>query len=116
MQDLALQAAGVLAIFVAIVHGAIAELQVFPKARVEPQRTRTLLRAVWQLSTVAWIGIGLLLMAAPSFGSQAARHWVVAVAVAVYGFAAIGNAVATRGRHVGWFLMSCVIALALIGL
>ena len=33
MQDLALQAAGVLAIAVALVHGAIAELQVFANAR-----------------------------------------------------------------------------------
>ena len=32
MRDLALQAAGVLAILVAISHGANAELRVFPKA------------------------------------------------------------------------------------
>jgi hypothetical protein len=32
----ALQAAGVLAILVAIGHGAIAELRVFPRARIEP--------------------------------------------------------------------------------
>jgi hypothetical protein len=116
MRDLALQAAGVLAILVAVAHGAIAELRVFPKARVEPQRTRNLLRGVWQLSTVAWIGFGLLLIAAPSFGSQVARQWVIAMAVVVYGFAAVGNAMATRGRHVGWCLMSVVIALALVGL
>jgi hypothetical protein len=34
----------------------------------------------------------------------------------MYGFAAIGNAIATRGRHVGWFLMLGVIALALVGI
>jgi phosphoglycerate dehydrogenase-like enzyme len=34
----------------------------------------------------------------------------------VYGYGAVGNAVATRGRHVGWWLMGCVIALALAGL
>jgi len=115
MRDLALQAAGVLAILVAIAHGAIAELRVFPKARIEPQRTRQLLRGVWQASTLDWIGIGVLLIAAPAFGSQAARHWVIAVAVVVYGYAAVGNALATRGRHIGWFLMSGAIALALIG-
>jgi len=38
------------------------------------------------------------------------------VAVVVYGYGAIGNAVASRGRHVGWCLMGCVIALALAGL
>jgi hypothetical protein len=115
MRDLALQAAGVVAILVAIAHGAVAELRVFPKARIEPQRTRQLLRGVWQASTLDWIGIGVLLIAAPAFGSQAARHWVVAVAVVVYGYAAVGNALATRGRHIGWCLMSGAIALALIG-
>src|SRR6516225_99786 len=63
-------------------------------------RTRELLRMVWQASTVDWIGIGLLLIAVPALGSEAARQWIIAVAVVVYGYAAIGNAVATRGRHV----------------
>jgi hypothetical protein len=73
------------------------------------------LRGIWQASTVDWIGMGVLLIAAPAFGSQAARHWVIAVAVVVYGYAAVGNAVATRGRHIGWCLMSGVVALALMG-
>ena len=116
MHDLALEAAGVLAILTAIAHGAIAELRVFATARIEPRGTRRLLRLVWQASTVDWIGMAVLLMAAPYLGSQAARQWVIAVAVVVFGWAAIGNAVASRGRHVGWMLMGCVIALALAGL
>lgn len=115
MRDMALQAAGVLAILVAIGHGAVAELRVFPRTRIEPQRTRNLLRGIWQASTVDWIGMGVLLIAAPAFGSQAARHWVIAVAVVMYGYAAVGNAVATRGRHFGWCVMSGVVALALMG-
>ena len=115
MRDLALQAAGVLAILVAIGHGIAAERRVFPNVRIEPKRTRNLLRGVWQASTVDWIGIGVLLIAAPAFGSQAARHWVIGVAVVVYAYAALGNAVATRGRHIGWCLMSTVIGLALMG-
>ena len=115
MRDLALQIAGMLAILVAIGHGALGELRVFARARIEPQRTRNLLRGIWQASTVDWIGMGVLLIAAPAFGSQAARHWVIAVAVVVYGYAAVGNAVATRGRHMGWYLMSGVVALALMG-
>jgi hypothetical protein len=115
MRDLALRAAGALAILVAVVHGAIAEFHVFAKANIEPQPTRRLLRLVWQMSTVDWIAIGVLLMAAPRLGSQA-RHWIVAVAVVVYGCAAAGNAAATRSWHAGWILMSCVVALALAGL
>ncbi|HVI63539.1 MAG TPA: hypothetical protein VM910_13270 [Bradyrhizobium sp.] len=116
MRDLALQAAGVLAILVAVAHSVTAELRLFANARIEPQRVRRVLRMVCQASAVDWIGIGLLLIAAPSLGSQVARQWVIAVAVVVYGYAAVGNAVATRGRHVGWCLMSGVIALALVGL
>jgi hypothetical protein len=116
MRDLALQAAGVLAILVAIAHGIITELQVFAKARIEPQRIRNVLRGVSQASTVDWIGMGVLLIAAPAFGSQVARQWVVAVAVVAYGYAAAGNAVVTRGRHPGSWLMGVAVALALMGL
>ncbi len=116
MRDLALQAAGVLAIVVALIHGAIAELQVFAKARIEPRQTRRLLRLIWQASTIDWIGLGILLIAAPWLGSTMARHWIIAIAVAVYGYAAIGNALAVRGPHPGWILMLCVVALALAGI
>ena len=115
MRDLALQVAGALAILVAIGHGAIAELRVFARARIEPQRTRDLLRMVWQASTVDWIGMGLLLIAAPRFASDTARHWVIAVAIGVYLYAAIGNALVNRGPHFGWVVLSGVIALALLG-
>lgn len=116
MRDLALQSAGVLAIVVALFHGALAELRIFTRARIEPPGTRRLLRLIWQASTVDWIGIGVLLIAAPWLGSPVARKWVIAVAVVVYAYAAVGNAVATRGRHIGWILMSCVVGLAISGI
>ncbi len=116
MRDLALRAAGGLAIVVALFHGAIAELYVFARARVEPQQTRRLLRLIWQASTIDWIALAILLIAAPSFGSTVARHWIIAIAVAVYGYAALGNALAVRGPHPGWIMMLCVIALALAGI
>jgi hypothetical protein len=116
MRDTALQAAGVLAILVAIAHGIISELRVFAGVRIEPQRARRLVRMVWHASTVDWIGIGVLLIAVPALGSEAARQWIIAVAVAVYGYAAFANAVATRGRHAGWFLMTIVVILALAAL
>jgi hypothetical protein len=72
MRDLALQAAGVLAILVALTHGVIAELQVFAKAHIEPRGTRRLLRLIWQASTVDWIAIGVLLIAAPGLGARPA--------------------------------------------
>jgi len=49
---LALQAAGLLAILVAIAHGTLGELRVFANAYIEPQRTRTLLHLIFHASTV----------------------------------------------------------------
>lgn len=46
MRDLSLQASGALAIFVAIIHGAIAELRVFPKVRIESQGADTAAEAL----------------------------------------------------------------------
>ena len=116
MRDLALQAAGVLAILVAIAHSIIVERKVFARVRIEPQSTRRLLRMLCQASTIDWLGIGLLLIVVPALGSDAARLWIVALAVVVYGYAAIGNAIATRGRHIGWLLMTGVVGLALMGI
>jgi uncharacterized membrane protein HdeD (DUF308 family) len=115
MPDIALQTAGALAITVSLAHGVLGEYKVFARARIEQPRTRNLLRMVWQASTIDWIGIGVLLIAAPAFGSATARHWIVAVAVLVYGYAAIGNAIANRGRHIGWVLMSVVVVLIIVG-
>ena len=104
MRDLALQAAGVLAILVAVAHSVTAELRLFANAHIEPQRVRRVLRMVCQASAVDWIGIGLLLIAAPSLGSQVARQWVIAVAVVVYGYAAV-TATLGHAREARWMVL-----------
>ena len=65
MRDLLLQCSGVAAILVALIHGTLGETKVFARATIEPPRLRTLIRLVWQAGTVAWIGGGVLLLAAP---------------------------------------------------
>lgn len=115
MRDLLLQGAGVIAILVSIAHGVIGETKVFARGIVEPPRLRTLLRLVWQAGTVAWIAGGVLLVGAPWMGSDAARHWIIATSAAVFGFAAVANALATGTVHLGWIGMSAVVALAVAG-
>jgi hypothetical protein len=110
-----LQAAGLAAIAVALTHGVLGETKVFARATIEPARLRTLIRLVWQAGTVAWIGGGVLLIAAPWLGSEPARHWIVATMACVFAFAALANAWATRGRHFGWLALSAVVALAVAG-
>lgn len=115
MRDILLQCSGLGAIIVALIHGVLGETRVFARATIEPKRLRTLLRLVWQAGTVAWIGGGVLLVAAPWMASDAARHWIVATLAIVFSFAGLGNAWAMRGRHFGWIALSAVVALAVAG-
>jgi hypothetical protein len=115
MRDLLLQISGLAAVAAAITHGVIGETKIFPRATIEPARLRTLFRAVWQAGTIAWIGGGVLLIAAPLMASDSARHWIVVTLACVFAFGAMGNAFATRGRHFGWMVFSAVVALAVAG-
>ncbi|HXH43245.1 MAG TPA: hypothetical protein VNK51_05265 [Bradyrhizobium sp.] len=115
MRDVLLQCSGIAAILIALIHGLLGETKVFAHASIEPPRLRTLIRLVWQASTVAWIGGGVLLLIAPRLDSSLARHWIVVTLAVVFGFAAFANALATRGRHFGWVGMSAVVALAVAG-
>jgi hypothetical protein len=115
MRDVLLQCSGLAAIAVAIIHGVLGETKVFARASIEPARLRTLIRLVWQAGTVAWIGGGVLLIAAPLMASEPSRHWIVATLACVFAFAALANAWAMRGRHFGWLALSAVVALAVAG-
>jgi hypothetical protein len=115
MRDVLLQCSGVAAIAAALIHGLIGELRIFPRITIQPARLGTLIRLVWQAGTVAWIGGGVLLIAAPWMASEPARHWIVVTLACVFAFAALANAWATRGRHFGWMALSGVVALAVAG-
>ncbi|KJC44034.1 membrane protein [Bradyrhizobium sp. LTSP885] len=115
MRDLLLQGAGVIAIVISLIHGVLGETKVFARATVEPPRLRLLLRLVWQAGTIAWVGGGVLLIAAPTMADDVARHWIILTLAVVFGCAALANAIATRGRHFGWIGMSAVVALAVAG-
>ncbi len=116
MRDALLYAAGMLGLAAALLHGALGETRVFARVHIEPERLRTLIRLVWHCNVVAWAAVAVLLIAAPAMGSAAARHWIVGAAIVVFGFAAIANAWATRGRFFGWAVLTFVVALAIAGL
>jgi hypothetical protein len=115
MRDLLLQCSGVAAIIAALIHGVLGETKVFARATIQPPRLRQLLRLVWQAGTVAWIGGGVLLVAAPWLASEPARHWIVATVAAEFAFGALANAWAMRGRHFGWVALGAVVAMAVAG-
>jgi hypothetical protein len=115
MRDVLLQCSGLLAIAAAVTHSVLTETKVFPRVTIEPRRLRTLFRLVWQIPTVAWIAGGMLLIAAPSMGSESARHWMIVTFACLFVFSAVGNAWGTRGKHFGWILLGAVAALAVAG-
>jgi hypothetical protein len=115
MRDLLLQCSGVIAIAGAVTHGVLGETKVLPRVSVQPARLLTLIRLVWLGGTVAWIGLGVLLIAAPLMASEPARHWIVATTATVFAFAVLANAWATRGRHFGWMLFGVVVVLEVAG-
>jgi hypothetical protein len=116
MRDFWLYASGTLGLLAAFIHGWLGETRIFAHVRIEPERLRLLIRLVWHCSVVAWAAVGILLIVAPWMGSQTARDWIVAAAVATYGFAAIANGWATRGRHFGWAILAIIVVFAVAGL
>jgi hypothetical protein len=103
MRDLLLYAAGVLGLAATFLHGYPGETRVFTRVHIEPERLRPLIRLGWHCSVVAWAAVVVLLIGAPSIGSQPARYWIVGAAVVVFALAAMANAWATRGHFsAGW--------------
>jgi hypothetical protein len=116
MSDLLVQAAGVLGIAVALLHGYLGQTQLFAKVPIASRRARRILWVIFHNSVVSWTAVGILLILVPTLGSERARYAIIAASVAIYGSAAIGNAWATRGRHFGWAALSVVIGLAVAGM
>src|SRR5258707_5019473 len=101
MWDLLVKCSGWAAIAAAFIHGVLGETKVFARATIEPPRLRKLIRLVWQAGTVAWIGGGVLLIAAPLMASEPARHWIIPTFACCVGFSQPAKALAMIGRHFG---------------
>ena len=70
-----------------LIHGVLAETRIFARADHRAARLRTLLRLVWQARHVAWIGGGVLLIAAPWMASDRGAALDRRHAGCVFGFA-----------------------------
>lgn len=117
-RDLALLIAGLIGSAVAIIHGALTQrLMVNPVLQMSadrlPRSTRTLVAALLQFSTYNWFLGGLALIAAALALRQEAKLAIGLLVGSSYLFGAVGNFVASRGRHIGWMLYAA--ALVLIG-
>jgi hypothetical protein len=110
MRDLLVQAAGVLGITAALVHGYLGETKLFATPLIQASRARLrLLRLVWHCSVVDWAVMGALLILVPTLGPDRARIAIISASAVVFAAGAIGNAWASRGRHFGWVWLAVVV-------
>lgn len=72
--------------------------------------------ATYQLGTMGWLAMAVMLIGAGGFESLKARSWVVWTAVGLYGMPALGTLVLTGGKpNVGGICLGLCVALALYG-
>lgn len=117
--DFALGLAGGIGSTVAIVHGVLTQrLMVKPIAagRDVPRTTRRLVAMLLHFSTFNWFVGGLALIAATVMFDREAKLAVGLLVGSSYLFGAVGNAIATRGRHPGWALYGLALGLIVYGL
>jgi hypothetical protein len=116
-QDLALAVAGVIGSAVALVHGVLTQrlivrpLEVVAAPKL-PRSIRQLAAMLLHFSTFNWFIGGLALIVAALTAGHEVKLAVGLLVGSSYLYGAIGNLIATRGRHPGWMLYA--IALALI--
>ncbi len=115
MRDTALIVAGLLAILIAVVHTVLGETKVFANTKIEPAHMRRLLRLVWHVGSVFWIGGGVLLLAASQMPDGPPRQWIAGIGALTFGSGALANAVSSRLRHFGWAVLAAVAVLAVYG-
>ena len=107
--------AGVFCIAASCVHGYLGETRLIAPASFPSRQAKSLVRALFQLSTATWIASGAVMAAAPWLFDDRTRPWAVAAACLPLLWGIAANAWITRGRHFGWKVFAAVVALAALG-
>jgi len=76
---------------------------------------RFVLRFAWHLTSVTWLVLGLILVQLVR-DPATARFWAVAATGVAFTGVGLFDAVASRGRHVGWPLLAGIGIAALLSL
>jgi hypothetical protein len=121
MSNVLLSTAAVLLIFTAFVHSLLGEQRLIGPllARREgvlaSSLARFVLRFVWHLLSINCIVLALILVQLIQ-NPITARHWAAAVTGVAFTGAGLFDAVASRGRHIGWPLLTGIGSAALLSL
>lgn len=117
MRDIFLIGAGAIGAGAALIHGYLTQ-RVLVKQACDPavfasQPLRRLTAILLQFSTFNWLAGGIALILAAEMGLEARRTISLFVGIN-YGFAVIGNAWATGGRHIGWVVYAISLILIIL--
>lgn len=118
LHDTALVVAGSIGIIVAIIHGRLMS-RMMVRPAVETAKlskvSKRLIPALMQFSTVCWLLGGISLIAAPFWFDSSARLTTAIIVGSFYTYGAIGNLWGTKGRHIGWLLLTVTVVLTVYG-
>ncbi len=78
--------------------------------------TRRTLRFAWHITTIAWWGFGLLLLAAARSDEPLSRTTLGAIVGGTFLVSGLVALVASRGRHLSWPVFLAIAAAAWFGL
>jgi hypothetical protein len=112
----ALTCAGVIAIYTAIVHGALGERRIIRAIRFPNAALLILSRGMLWVSVAAWTAAGVLYLVIAQVGPSILATAVILTQAVVLGAGIWCNAQATRGRHPGWMLLVVSVALSFYAL
>ena len=113
MADLLLPPIGLLVVAAAALHDWLGQTRLIGPAQFPTATARRLVVLIWHYSAVSWAACGLLIAASPWLVGEGARPWVVAACCLPLVFGAVGNGVATRGRHCGWKIFAGLVLAAM---
>ena len=114
-QNLLLQAAGVLAVGIALYHGIYGD-KIMQALTITPSEKAPLMRGSFHIGTMGWLAGGILLVVASMLEPGIGRNAIVFVYAFVYGFPGVANAMMNGGRpNIGWVGLLLVVVLALLG-
>ena len=121
MSDWFLYIAAALLILTGIVHSLLGESRLIApllsrrEGILASELARFLLRFAWHMTSVTWVVLALILIQLVH-DPVAARWWAAASTGAVFTAAGLFDLIYTRGRHVGWPLLTGIGIAALLAL
>ena len=88
----------------------------FPHLFGSDQFTRQTLRFAWHLSSIAWLGLGAVMLSFTIADPVQVREIALQSITVTFALHALITGYATRGRHLGWIVFLAIALVTWLGL